>query len=139
MDKLTRRTFLKGSIAAATVGMLSDNVLAQMYSASSPEADRLGKTFRTVCTVNCTSRCNLNCHVQGGKILSVTPTPLPGRPDYSNACLRGMSLPLKTVSEDRVKYPMLRVGERGEGRFKRISWTEAFDLITEKIKESQAR
>lgn len=139
MSKLTRRTFIKGSIATATVGMLSDNVMAQMYSASSPEADRLGKTFRTVCTVNCTSRCNLNCHVQGGKILSVTPTALPGRPDYSNACLRGMSLPLKTVSDQRVNYPMLRVGERGEGKFKRISWNEAFDLITEKIQESQEK
>jgi molybdopterin-containing oxidoreductase family molybdopterin binding subunit len=130
---------MKGSIAAVTAGMLSDNVMAQMYSASSPEADRLGKTFRTVCTVNCTSRCNLNCHVQGGKIVSVTPTDLPGRPDYGNACLRGMSLPLKTVSEERVKYPMLRTGERGEGKFKRISWEEAFDILAEKIGESQKR
>ncbi|ADD68420.1 molybdopterin oxidoreductase [Denitrovibrio acetiphilus DSM 12809] len=139
MSKLTRRTFIKGSMAVATYGMLSENVMAQMYSASSPEADRLGKTFRTVCTVNCTSRCNLNCHVQDGSIQSVTPSVLPGRPDYSNACLRGMALPLRTVSEERVKYPMLRVGERGEGKFKRISWDEAFDLITEKIKESQER
>lgn len=139
MSQFSRRTFLKGSIATLTIGMLSDNVMAQMLSASSPEADRLGKTFRTVCTVNCTSRCNLDCHVQDGRIVSVTPTPLPGRPDYSNACLRGMSLPLKTVSDKRVRYPMLRVGERGEGKFKRISWDEAYDLIADKVKTSQAK
>lgn len=139
MINLKRRTFLKGSVAAVTAGLLSENVLAQMQSASSKEADRLGKTFRTVCTVNCTSRCNLNCHVQGGKIVSVTPTDLPGRPDYASACLRGMSLPWKTVSDQRVKYPMLRVGKRGEGKFKRISWEEAFQIAADKITESQEK
>ncbi len=139
MIKLKRRTFLKGGIAALTAGMLSENVLAQMQSASSTEADRLGKTFRTVCTVNCTSRCNINCHVQGGAIQSVTPTDLPGRPDYGNACLRGMALPWKTVSEHRVKYPMLRTGKRGEGKFKRITWEEATDIIVDKMSESRKR
>lgn len=139
MIKMKRRTFIQGSLATLTAGLLSENVLAQMRSESSKEADRLGKTFRTVCTVNCTSRCNLNCHVQGDAIRSVTPTDLPGRPDYGSACLRGMSLPWKTVSEERVKYPMLRVGERGEGKFKRISWDEATDLIVQKMQESQKK
>ncbi len=139
MINMKRRTFIQGGLATLTAGLLSENVLAQMRSESSKEADRLGKTFRTVCTVNCTSRCNLNCHVQGGAIRSVTPTDLPGRPDYGSACLRGMSLPWKTVSEERIKYPMLRVGERGEGKFKRISWDEAFEIAAAKIRESQEK
>ena len=35
---------------------------------------------------------------------------------------------------DRILYPMLRVGKRGEGKWKRISWDEALDLMASKLK-----
>ena len=35
---------------------------------------------------------------------------------------------------DRLKYPMKRVGNRGEGKFKRISWEEAIDTIAKETK-----
>ena len=36
---------------------------------------------------------------------------------------------------DRLKYPMKRVGERGEDRWKRISWNEALTTIADKLGE----
>jgi anaerobic dimethyl sulfoxide reductase subunit A len=44
------------------------------------------------------------------------------------ACLRGRSYRSRLYSPERLLYPMLRVGKRGEGKFKRVSWDEALDF-----------
>lgn len=51
------------------------------------------------------------------------------------ACLRGRSYRARLYSAERLLYPMVRVGERGEGRFKRVSWDEALDRIAKKMIE----
>ena len=38
-------------------------------------------------------------------------------------------------AEDRILYPLKRVGERGEAKFERISWDQALTEITDKLKE----
>ena len=40
----------------------------------------------------------------------------------------------RIYSDDRLKYPMKRVGERGEGKFERISWDEAVKTIADNWK-----
>ncbi|KDX39500.1 molybdopterin oxidoreductase family protein [Escherichia coli 2-156-04_S4_C2] len=49
-------------------------------------------------------------------------------------CLRGRSSRWRVYSPDRIKYPMKRVGKRGEGKFKRISWDEATAFIAAELK-----
>ncbi|WP_348260496.1 molybdopterin-dependent oxidoreductase, partial [Salmonella enterica] len=44
-------------------------------------------------------------------------------------CLRARSSRWPVYSPDRIKYPMKRVGTRGEGKFERISWDEDYDII----------
>ncbi|WP_163452059.1 molybdopterin-dependent oxidoreductase, partial [Escherichia coli] len=50
------------------------------------------------------------------------------------ACLRGRSMRRRVYNPDRLRYPMKRVGKRGEGKFERISWDEAFDTISDTMK-----
>ncbi|VFS58040.1 Dimethyl sulfoxide reductase DmsA precursor [Kluyvera cryocrescens] len=92
----------------------------------------------SACTVNCGSRCPLRMHVVDGEIKYVE-TDNTGDDDYEGlhqvrACLRGRSMRRRVYNPDRLKYPMKRVGKRGEGKFERISWDEAFDLITDNMK-----
>lgn len=41
----------------------------------------------------------------------------------------------RTYHRDRVLYPMRRVGSKGQGRFERITWTDALDEIAERLTE----
>ncbi|WP_337264418.1 MULTISPECIES: dimethylsulfoxide reductase subunit A [unclassified Serratia (in: enterobacteria)] len=95
------------------------------------------KVVWSACTVNCGSRCPLRMHITDGEIKYVE-TDNTGNDEYAElhqvrACLRGRSMRRRVYNPDRLKYPMLRVGKRGEGKFKRISWDEAFTLISDNL------
>ncbi len=50
-------------------------------------------------------------------------------------CPRGTGGIGMFYDQDRLKTPLLRVGERGKQTFKPISWDEAFDYIADKMKD----
>ncbi len=52
-------------------------------------------------------------------------------------CAKGLSGIQSLYNPNRNKYPMIRVGERGSGKWKRISWDEALDLISDKLIEAK--
>lgn len=92
-------------------------------------ADRVVKT---ACPHNCYDTCGQIVYVKDEKVIKIE-----GDPDHpitkGHLCLKGFTNVEKINSPDRVKYPLLRVGERGEGKFKRISWDEAMNFMVEKI------
>ncbi len=92
-------------------------------------ADRVVKTC---CPHNCYDTCGELVYVKDEKVIKIE-----GDPDHpitqGHLCLKAFANVQKINSPDRVKYPMLRVGERGEGKFKRISWDEAMDWMVDKI------
>ena len=83
------------------------------------------QTITSVCGV-CPAGCGVHVHLENGKILRTAP--IKGHP-YSAVCPRGMKAPEIVYSPDRLLYPQQRVGARGEGRFQRISWDQAYDDI----------
>ena len=89
------------------------------------------KEVVTICPF-CSVCCQVIAYVRDGKLVSTE-----GDPDHpitqGHLCLKAFANVQKINSPDRVKYPMLRVGERGEGKFKRISWDEAMDWMVDKI------
>ena len=73
----------------------------------------------------CPAGCGVNVHLVDGRIERLTP--IKGHP-LGFVCPRGARASEIVYSEDRLLYPQKRVGARGEGRFERISWDEAYDL-----------
>jgi anaerobic dimethyl sulfoxide reductase subunit A len=54
---------------------------------------------------------------------------------YDRICLRGLTHVQRVYHPDRLRYPLKRVGERGEGKWERISWDEAINTIATKFNE----
>ena len=78
----------------------------------------------------------LIAHVQDGVI---TRLDADDRPDtvaapQLRACVRGRAYLRRQYHPDRLQYPMKRAGQRGEGKFVRISWDEALDTVAGQIR-----
>ena len=96
------------------------------------------RTIRTACSQHCgIDACGILAHVKGDRVVKLEPAEFPNKLD-NRICLRGLSMLDITYHPDRLKYPMKRVGERGEGKFERISWDEALDTIAAKFKNIAA-
>jgi anaerobic selenocysteine-containing dehydrogenase len=75
--------------------------------------------------------CGLLVHVEEGRV-----TKIKGDPDSFTrgyVCAKGFAHGERLYHLDRLKYPQKRMGKKGENRWKRISWDEAFETITEKL------
>ncbi len=97
------------------------------------------RIVRTACPAHCGGdACGILAHVRGGRVIKVEPADFPD-PKYRRICLRGLASLELTYHSDRLKYPMRRVGERGEGKFERISWDEALDIIAARFRDIAAR
>jgi anaerobic selenocysteine-containing dehydrogenase len=85
----------------------------------------------SICGI-CPAGCGVQVYVADGEIQRQVP--LRGHPQGS-VCPRGMAAPEIVYSPDRILYPQRRVGARGEGRFERITWDQAYDLIVDRFHE----
>ncbi|MBW1814063.1 MAG: molybdopterin-dependent oxidoreductase [Deltaproteobacteria bacterium] len=86
----------------------------------------------TGCCHDCGGRCVLKAHVKDGKIIRFETDN--GENPQIRACARGRAYRQRLYSPDRLKYPQRRTGERGEGKFERISWDDALDEVASKLK-----
>ena len=145
-----RRSFLKTSAAgAAAAGLFRYGLEPSEAHAFAYEpylTDDQLTTVVTSCDHNCGSRHMLVAHKKGDVIVRLSSDD--GRYQAGGAygketvaepqlraCLRGRSYRSRLYSPERLLYPMMRVGPRGEGRFKRVSWDEALDHIAKKMVE----
>ena len=96
------------------------------------------KVVWSSCNVNCGSRCPLRVHVRDDKVVRVE-TDNTGDGVFGaheiRACLRGRALRDWVYSPERLLHPLKRVGRRGEGKFERISWDDALDHISKKLRQ----
>ena len=87
--------------------------------------------YKSACRM-CHGGCGVLVHVVDGAIQSVE-----GDPDSplneGRLCLKGPASVDIVHHPDRLTHPMKRLGARGEGRWARIGWDEAYDIIAEKL------
>ncbi|MFC2038816.1 molybdopterin-dependent oxidoreductase [Chloroflexota bacterium] len=80
----------------------------------------------------CHGGCGVLAHIEDGKLVKIE-----GDPEHpwnqGRLCSRCLAMTQYVNHPDRLKSPLKRVGERGEGKWQEISWDEAFDLIEEKM------
>ncbi len=135
--EISRRRFLQGSVALSIVGGTAISS-EQLFSKS--EEDKGSSSVKTedipfLCGM-CVNKCAGTAHVENGVIKKLNPNPY--FPKSRNMlCARGNAGIHTLYDPDRLKYPLVRIGERGDGKYKRVSWEEAYDAIlngTDKFK-----
>ncbi len=87
---------------------------------------------RSICQ-GCHCQCGVMVHLEDGRVTRVT-----GDPQHPMnrgfICVKGRAQPELLYHPDRLKNPIRRTGERGEGRWQRVSWDDALDDISERLK-----
>lgn len=152
--KMDRRTFLKtsalGSAAIAAGGLTVKHKEAKAFAYEPYPRDDDLTTVVTSCAHNCGSRHMLVAHKKGDVIVRLSTDDgryqkggEVGKDTFEEpqirACLRGRSYRARLYSQERLLYPMMRVGARGEGKFKRASWDTALDFVAGKMEELKAK
>lgn len=130
--KFSRRTFLKAS-GVAGAGIAAAATLPQKFLSWAEEASRKEmKQIPTFCEL-CFWNCGLIAKVENNKVVKIDGNPLSLR-GRGRLCGRGNAALGALYDPDRLKYPMINIGKRGEPVWKRATWDEALALIAQKMK-----
>jgi anaerobic dimethyl sulfoxide reductase subunit A len=86
----------------------------------------------TACSSHCAGTCLLRIHRKDGRIFAIETDNGP-QPQF-RACRIGRAMRQMLYHPDRLKHPLRRVGERGEGKFEQISWDVALDTVASELK-----
>jgi anaerobic selenocysteine-containing dehydrogenase len=87
----------------------------------------------SACPLDCPDACSLNVTVQHGKLVEIDGSqrnPVTG----GYICAKVRKFGERVYGPDRILYPAVRTGRKGQGKFTRATWDEALDLIVERFK-----
>jgi thiosulfate reductase/polysulfide reductase chain A len=134
VDKpISRRSFLKwtGAATAASVTATQAPVLHALVPEKKDGIPAKVENRFSVCDM-CLNKCGLIARVEDGVVTKLDPNPkfLKSR---SMLCARGNAGIDQLYDPDRLKYPLLRKGKRGEGKWQRLSWDQALDHAAEQL------
>ncbi|MFZ1815152.1 MAG: molybdopterin oxidoreductase family protein [Rhizobiaceae bacterium] len=102
-------------------------VAAQKQERDLETSPKVADTIRKTTCYMCACRCGINVHVRDGKVRYIE-----GNRDHpvnrGVLCAKGSAGIMQHYSPARLRKPLLRTGERGEGKFREIEWDEALNL-----------
>jgi len=146
--EVSRRKFLQGTATMTIVGgaVGASSLLSAGHGGNEHKAaagmpatitTKTGtgeaKEVPTLCEI-CVNKCAAVARVEDGIVTKLNPNPL--FPKSKNMlCARGNAGLQALYDPDRLKKPLIRVGKRGEGKFKEVSWAEAYEAILKGTKD----
>ncbi len=140
---LSRRNLIQATAvagAAAAFGDLPSGLVRRSVAAEiKPEAAQENETkiVKTCCRA-CIHNCAVLAHVRNGRVVKLEGNPEHGM-THGAICAKGLSGIQALYHPNRNKYPMIRVGKRGENKWKRVSWDEALDILAHKLMDARAK
>ncbi|MDG2473834.1 MAG: molybdopterin oxidoreductase family protein [Paracoccaceae bacterium] len=97
---------------------------------------KVSDTIKKTTCYMCACRCGIDVHIENGKVKYIE-----GNKDHpvnkGVLCAKGSAGIMQHYSPARLRAPLKRVGERGSGKFKEISWNEALDIAKNILKPIQ--
>jgi len=93
---------------------------------------------KTICPLDCPDTCGMIATVADGRVTSLLGDK---EHPYTNGfiCRKMRRYPERQNSPQRLLYPQLRVGRKGAGEFRRITWPEALDILAERLEGIRQR
>lgn len=135
--EISRRKFLQGTVALSVIASSSaickdtSNKDKISFGTRKNSNNKDVKLVPTLCEV-CVNKCAAFARVENNIVTKLEPNPY--FPKSQNMlCARGNAGIQALYDPDRIKYPLIRVGKRGDGKYKRVTWDEAYTYITEKM------
>ena len=129
---MKRRDFVKiGTIGSAVV-FQDTKAYSQEIKIDYSDNKILGGKRREIPSAcwQCSSRCAIVGYVKDERLLKIEGNSLSLR-NEGTVCAKGQAGINQIYNPDRVTYPLKRIGERGSGKWEKISWDEAMDLLVE--------
>ena len=138
---LNRRTFLKAAglgIAGVAVGKFpfESFTLDEAMAAAAKAGETAIPTICAMCGP--AANCGVYAFTKNGrftKVAGMKESPV----NAGGICPKGQAAPQWVYSSERLKYPLKRVGKKGEGKFQQITWNEAIAIIADTLKRQKEK
>jgi DMSO reductase family type II enzyme molybdopterin subunit len=143
----TRRGFIAGAGAAVLSLKYGDPAFGQLVDAAPNvnwedgmrEKWTWDKVVHSTHGTNCSGNCAFNVYVKNGIVVREEQQGEYGKsdpdaPDYNpRGCQKGLCHAKYMYGDQRILYPMKRVGERGAGQWERVTWDEALADVADRF------
>jgi len=122
----SRRRFLQGSVALCVYATSSFSFTSRQNRSTTTI-----ENIPYLCNM-CRNKCAGFARVEDGKVQKLDPNHY--FPKSRNMlCPKGNAGIDALYDSDRLKYPLIRIGNRGDGRYKKVTWDEAYEYIKDKL------
>jgi thiosulfate reductase/polysulfide reductase chain A len=131
---MDRRLFMQvvggGALAATAVGC------PRFFRKNAAQLP-IPKGVPTTCEL-CPNKCSVLAMVKKGRIHKLNPNPENPK-SRGMLCARGNAAIQQVYDPDRLKQPLIRAGARGEGKWRPVSWEEAWDYTAKNLEQVKAK